>query len=197
MLFKQNKYYIDPNLYLDADSVARQAQATFPKVRFGVGPTALNANFDGDENLIAAHLSKLPMAAGVMVEMEFGVSKVQTKAADIGRFVPAPMPVHENSPPPEAIHYNEGDIVFVPSLGIEAKIKAVLPHGIVNIELADGITETVLAKNIELVQKDAASPSTPPEAPSNAAAPPEPLKAPDDASDAGLPDEPLGSGGEP
>ena len=150
MVPKQNKYYVDPSMYLDADAVARQAQAMFPKVRFGVGPAALNANFDGDANVMAAHLSNLP------------VGGAGAKAADARSFVPAsPAPVREELTPAEAIHYNDGDSVFVLSLGIEGKVKNVLPHGIVNVELADGITETMLAKNLEPVQKAATNPLYP------------------------------------
>lgn len=171
---KQNKYYFDQTVYANAEALARQAQGLFPSIRFGVGSCTANANFNGDESVILAALSLpaplQPIKATIKAPMHSDVSRAREKNADIGRFVPMPKP--ENSAPAEPlIEYNEGDIVLVTSLGIEGKIKTVLPHGIVNVELADGITETVLAKNIEPVQRDAMnSPTTmaEPHAPSKA-----------------------------
>lgn len=164
MIPKHNKYYVDPKQYLDADAVARQAQAMFPKIRFGVGPAALNANFDGDDSVIVAQLSKVSAGAGTLT---------QSRNFEVKRVVPAePPPTREHSTPStpsEAIQYKEGDAVFVLSLGIEGKIKNVLPHGIVNVELADGVTETMLAKNVEPVQKGPTT-STPIAAPAPAPA---------------------------
>lgn len=167
---KQNKYYIDASKFSDADAVARQVQAAFPKVRFGVGPAALNVNFEGDEGPIVAYLSNI-------APLKQGESQAAMKTAETKRFVPAP-PQSREEPNP----FKEGDIVFVPSLGIEAKVKKVMPHGIVNLELADGITETMLAKNLEPVQKGATNlppttAATPPATPSNEASTPAPKAA--------------------
>lgn len=152
MIPKQNKYYVDPKQYLDADAVARQAQAMFPKIRFGVGPASLNANFDGDDSVIDAQLSKVRVGAE---------TPTQSRNFEVKRVVLAEStPTREHSTlstPSEAIHYKEGDAVFVLSLGIEGKIKNVLPHGIVNVELADGVMETMLTKNLEPVQREATS----------------------------------------
>ncbi|HRI65771.1 MAG TPA: hypothetical protein PK156_16105 [Polyangium sp.] len=161
MMPKHNKYYIDASVYSDADSVARQVQSAFPKVRFGVGPAALNANFDGDEGQIVAYLANIPPLRGPNHPL---------KSADPKRLAPDTPP----RPREVTIQFKEGDAVLVPSLDIEAKIKKELPQGIVHVELADGILETMLAKNLEPAPPAApqsANPPPPP-APPNAAPPP-------------------------
>lgn len=183
---KQNKYYFDQTVYPNAEALARQAQGLFPSIRFGVGSSVANANFNGDESVILAALSlpapPQPIKAPIKAPMHSDVSHVREKNADIGRFVPTPKP--ENSAPTEPlIEYKEGDIVLVTSLGIEGKIKSVLPSGIVNVELADGITETMLAKNLEPMQPRAtntANENVPPAANENT--PPASTKASTDAS---------------
>jgi hypothetical protein len=169
MISKQNKYYIDASMYSDANSVASRVQAAFPKIRFGVGPASLNANFEGDEGSIVAYISN-------RAPLKSGGAQIATKSAEPKRFVPVPSPSgRENSAPPEEIQYKDGDAVFVLSLGIEGKIKKVLPQGIVIVELADGITETMLAKNVEPVQRGGTNTS-------NENAPPAPTKVSTDAS---------------
>jgi hypothetical protein len=189
MMPKQNKYYIDASMYSDADSVASRVQAAFPKIRFGVGPASLNTNFEGDEAPIVAYISN-------RAPLKSGGAQIGAKSEETKRFVPVPSPSgRENSAPPEEIQYKDGDAVFVLSLGIEGKIKNVLPQGIVIVELADGITETMLAKNLEPAPKAAASrpndapPVVPPKA---SAAPPASANAQSD----GPSQAPPASGGE-
>lgn len=153
---KQNKYYFDQTVYPNAEALACQAQGLFPTIRFGVGSSLANANFSGDENVILAALAlpppPQPIKAPIKAPMHSDVSHAREKPADMGQFVPAPK--HENATPAEpVIEYNEGDIVLVTSLGIEGKVKSVLPRGLLNVELTDGITETVLAKNVVRVQR--------------------------------------------
>jgi hypothetical protein len=172
---KQNKYYFDQTVYPNAEALAHQAQGLFPSIRFGVGSSLANANFSGDESAILAALSlpPPPLKAPIKAPMHFDLSHAQEKNADMRRS--AALPVQENSSLAEpVIEYNEGDIVLVTSLGIEGKIKSVLPRGLLNVELTDGITETVLAKNVVRVQRasETAKENTPPPAEAKENTPP-------------------------